>query len=64
MGQWVFNGILVLFTALSIVFGLDLKPFTDPVFLGHQAREAFTHGLVTLPLAWWYPWSPHLLTKS
>lgn len=52
-GQRVFMGALGLFIVLSIVFGLSLKPFTDPVFLGHQVREAFTHGLVTLPLAWW-----------
>jgi len=53
-GQWVFVGVLGIYIVLSMVFDLNLKPFTDPVFLGHQAREAFTHGLVTLPLAWWF----------
>ena len=53
-GQRVFIGALGIYIVLSIVFDIDLKPFTDPVFLGHQAREAFTHSLVTLPLAWWF----------
>jgi hypothetical protein len=53
-GQRVFVLVLGIYIGLSIAFGLNLKPFTDPVFLGHQAREAFTHGLVTLPLAWWF----------
>jgi hypothetical protein len=51
-GQRVFVLVLGIYIGLSIAFGLNLKPFIDPVFLGHQAREAFTHGLVTLPLAW------------
>jgi hypothetical protein len=46
-----FATILALFTLASLVFGLNAKPFTDAVYLGHQARELFTHGLVTLPLA-------------
>jgi len=41
----------LLFAALSIVFGLNASPFTDPQYLGHQARELFTHSLVTVPLS-------------
>jgi hypothetical protein len=44
---------LVLFIVLTSIFGLTAEPFTNPVYLGHQARELVTHGLVTLPLAWW-----------
>ena len=39
------------FVALTLVFGLNMSPFTDPQYLGHQARELFTHSLVTVPLA-------------
>lgn len=28
------------------------KPFLDPVHVGHQARELFTHALATVPIAW------------
>ncbi len=44
-------GSLAGFVLLTIVFRLTADPFTDPVYLGHQARELLTHGLVTLPLA-------------
>jgi hypothetical protein len=40
-----------LFGILTIVFGLSSTSFTDARFLGHQARELFTHALVTVPLA-------------
>ncbi len=43
---------LGLFALLSVVFSLNGDPFFDPVFLGHQVRETFTHLLVTLPIAW------------
>ena len=33
-------------------FSTFLLPFLDPVYLGHQAREFFTHILATLPIAW------------
>ena len=39
------------FGLLTIVFGISPTPFTDARYLGHQARELFTHSLVTLPLA-------------
>lgn len=42
---------LGLFFGLSLVYGPSLEPFVHPHFLGHQAREALTHALVTLPLA-------------
>ncbi len=47
--------VLAMFLGLTALFTPDLaalaEPFTDPRFLGHQIRESFTHGLVTLPLA-------------
>ena len=46
---------LALFAAGTVLFahspgGLVL-PFVDPIYIGHQAREVFTHLLTTLPLA-------------
>jgi hypothetical protein len=41
----------VVFAALTIVFGISSASFIDPRYLGHQARELFTHTLVTIPLA-------------
>lgn len=38
------------FLGLTLVFRPTLEPFTDPRFIGHQAREILTHGLVSLPL--------------
>lgn len=35
----------------TAVFGINAAPFRDPRYLGHQARETFTHALVTIPLA-------------
>jgi len=52
-GQSVFIGTLVVYFIISVIFGLSFEPFLDPVFLGHQVREAFTHVLVSVPLAWW-----------
>ena len=40
------------FLGLAIVFLPGSDSFSDPVFLGHQAREVATHGAVTVPLAW------------
>lgn len=42
------------FIALCAIFyspELMTNALRDPVYLGHQAREVFTHGLTTLPLA-------------
>ncbi len=47
----LYGAALVLFAFATLVFGLTTEPFRDPAFLGHQLRELFTHGLVTLPLA-------------
>ncbi|MCL6481860.1 MAG: hypothetical protein K6U02_09040 [Firmicutes bacterium] len=44
-------GSLAGFVLLTVLFGLTPEPFADARYLGHQARELFTHGLVTLPLA-------------
>jgi hypothetical protein len=53
IGQQVYFGAIGSFLGLTMVFSPSLDPFISPVFLGHQVREAFTHGLVTLPLTWW-----------
>jgi hypothetical protein len=51
-GRWrLYSGAILLFVAATIVFRPTAEPFRDPAFLGHQLRELFTHGLVTLPLA-------------
>lgn len=42
---------LAAFGGLSLVFIPTLEPFFEPRFLGHQAREAMTHAIVTVPLA-------------
>jgi hypothetical protein len=39
------------FTLGCIVFGVSALSFADPQYLGHQARETVTHGLITIPLA-------------
>jgi len=51
-GLTIFTGACVVFAVVSVIFGFNWKQFTDPVPLGHQLREAFTHTFVTLPLAW------------
>ena len=35
---------------LTIAFGVNADPFTSARYIGHQAREILTHGLITLPL--------------
>lgn len=44
-------GVLGTFGLLTVGFGVTREPFVDTVSLGHQARELFTHTLVTVPLA-------------
>jgi hypothetical protein len=55
-GLAVFGGSLAAFAFFTAVFAKDLEslrlPLVDPVYLGHQAREMFTHVLATLPIAW------------
>ncbi len=55
-GLQVFGATLLGFLAVTILLFRDfpslLLPFHDPVYFGHQAREAFTHVLATVPLAW------------
>jgi hypothetical protein len=36
---------------LTLVFGVHAEAFTSARYIGHQAREILTHGLITLPLA-------------
>lgn len=47
----LYLGSLAGFLLLTFFFGLTTEPFADTRYLGHQARELFTHGLITLPLA-------------
>lgn len=55
-GREVLVASLALYILISVLFvssgSLIHRTFNDPVFLGHQARELFTHALVTVPLAW------------
>jgi len=51
-GLTSFAVILIVYATISLVFMPDSDPFMDPVFLGHQIRELFTHALVTLPISW------------
>ncbi|HYQ72898.1 MAG TPA: hypothetical protein VET88_13350 [Gammaproteobacteria bacterium] len=51
-GMYAFGLVLAVFAGISLVFAPDIDPFRDPVFLGHQVREVFSHALVTLPAAW------------
>jgi hypothetical protein len=44
-------GVVAAMIGLSALCGLGASPFRDPRYLGHQAREAGTHLLVTLPLS-------------
>ncbi len=40
------------FAALTAIFGVTGRIFTDARYVGHQAREIMTHGLITYPLAY------------
>ncbi len=44
-------GAMLIFAVATLVFVPTSEPFRDPTFVGHQLRELFTHGLVTVPLA-------------
>ncbi len=56
IGLGIAGGAIVVYLLLSVVFANSvasmLDPLRDPIYLGHQARELFTHALVTVPLAW------------
>jgi hypothetical protein len=41
---WIF------FWTVTVAYGLGTEPFIDPRYIGHQAREIFTHATITLPL--------------
>ena len=49
-------GTIGVYLAFTVVFAHGplsmLQPFRDPQYLGHQARELFTHALVTVPVGW------------
>lgn len=46
----LFKGILLTFAVLTLLFVPSMESFTNPQFIGHQARELLTHALVTFPL--------------
>ena len=48
--RWL-GGTLAAVAVLTALWGLTREPFLDPRHLGHEAREAVTHILVTLPLS-------------
>jgi hypothetical protein len=43
---------------LTVAFGFTTEPFTSNRYVGHQAREILTHGLITLPLVFSLAWRP------
>lgn len=55
-GARLIRGALIAFAALTLLFAHSpaglAKPFTDAIYIGHQARELFTAVLATLPIAW------------
>lgn len=54
-GFRIVAGALAVFLGLTLVFAHSpaglARPFTDAIYIGHEARELFTSVLVTLPLA-------------
>ena len=56
VGLGIAGSAIVVYLLLSVVFANDLASMLDPlrdrIYLGHQARELFTHALVTVPVAW------------
>ena len=44
VAAWIWIGVL------TLSFGVNADPFTSGRYIGHQAREIMTHGLITLPL--------------
>jgi hypothetical protein len=46
----LFGVALGAFGLLTAGFGMTTEPFVDPVYIGHQARELFTHTLITVPI--------------
>lgn len=51
-GLSLFAAFFAVFLAFTVLFVPSAESFTDPVFLGHQAREVLTHSVVTIPIAW------------
>ena len=47
-----FTYAVVLFAAITLLLGPNLRPFLDTVLIGHQARELATHLVITLPLGY------------
>ncbi len=56
LGLVIVLGVVVAYGLLSLVFANGLAslgdPFSNPLYLGHEARELFTHALVTFPIGW------------
>lgn len=51
MGRLLITVSLLSFIVLTLILGLNLRPFQDPLYLGHQFREIVTHGSLTLSLS-------------
>ncbi len=51
-GTRLYRTSLMLFFVGTLLLVPNFRPFTDAVHIGHQARELFTHLLVTLPLSY------------
>jgi len=60
IGFRVAMGVVAAFVLATVVFAHDwgrfVHAFTDPQSLGHEAREAITHSIVTLPIGWGGCW--------
>jgi hypothetical protein len=55
LGARIVGGCLAVLALGSLIFahsiGGLIEPFADPIFIGHAARELFTHVLATMPIA-------------
>jgi hypothetical protein len=52
--RWSWAAGVAAFLVACLIFGVNRSPSLDARYLGHQARETFTHALVTIPLALWF----------
>jgi hypothetical protein len=51
LGARLYGLSVVVFLLATVLFGPNLHPFLNGIYIGHQARELLTHSLVTLPLS-------------
>ena len=52
VGARLYRASLTAFLIGTVLLVPNVRPFVDAVHIGHQARELFTHLLVTLPLSY------------